>query len=108
MSSEQIRATAPTPDADVIRPDISAAAHDPQFYYINPFTAPACNIFGLKSDAHACKQYASWRSNNLLSIQRVLSFKKILSRANTKKKTKRFKDFIFRTFIGHFEVTSWQ
>ena len=43
---------------------------------------------------------------NLLLIQCVLIV--IFLRANAKKKTKRFKDIIFRTFTGHFEMTSRQ
>ena len=43
---------------------------------------------------------------NLFSVLSVLM--KILSHATAKKKTKRLKGLNFRTFIGRFQVTSWQ
>ena len=72
----------------------------------NPFTAPACNISGLK-DARAvpANSIFSGPIPHLLSMQCILM--KILSDANEKKKTKRLKGFRFDTFIGPFWMTSW-
>ena len=73
----------------------------------NPLTAPAskCNISELKSAHTLANSIFSGPRTNVISILCVLM--KILSRANTKKKTKRLKVFNFRTFIACFQMTSW-
>ena len=73
------------------------------FFCFNPFTAPACKIFGAErcSDWPA-KQYVCSR------IEMLCLLMKILSLASAKKKTKKLKGFKCRTFVGHFQVISWQ
>ena len=70
-----------------------------------PFTAPACRISGLK-DAGTRLQTVYFPILRLLLMLRVVM--KVLSNASAKKETKRLKGFIFRTFAGRFQVTSWQ
>ena len=73
----------------------------------NPFTAPACKISGLKEPRARLKtSIFSGPIILLLSVLCVLT--EILSNAGAKKKAKRLKGFEFRTFIGRFQVTSWQ
>ena len=55
---------------------------------LNPFTAPACKISGLKDTP-------------CVSV-------KILSHHSAKNKAETVKRFEFCTFIGRFQVTSWQ
>ena len=64
-------------------------------------------ISGLE-DAWICLENSTFSSpiTHLLSVRCVLM--KILSKASAKKKTERLKGFKFCTFIGRFQVTSWQ
>ena len=61
---------------------------------------------GWKIHGHICKQYIFRICNTLLSMLCVLL--KFLSYARAKNKTKKLKGFQFRTFIGHFQGTTWQ
>ena len=74
---------------------------------INPFTAAACEISGLKDapDA-AANSIFSGPVTHLLSVLCVLL--KILSDAGAKKKTKSCKTSNSLNFIGRFQVTSRQ
>ena len=74
----------------------------------NPFTAPACKIFGLKAArTHLQRVYCPVGPiTHLLSVLWV--WMKILSLAGAKNKIKRLKGFKFRPFTGRFQVTSWQ
>ena len=63
---------------------------------INPFTAPAYKIYGLKE---ACKQYISLSYNT--SALSAKHFDKN-THASGKQKTKRLKGFKFRSFVGRF------
>ena len=70
--------------------------------HINPFTAPVCDISGLKS-AHTSLQTAySLVLQHMFSVLRVLI--KFCSHADAKN-IKRVEDFKFCTFMGHFQVT---
>ena len=84
---------------------------------INLFTAPACSISGLKSTHTRLKTVFSGPITNLISIVWILM--EIYSHANAKKQKQkhnnkqtkpqeRLKHFKFPTFIGCFQVTSWQ
>ena len=73
---------------------------------LNPFTAPARNISGLKDAWCPCMQTFSSPVMHLLSMIYVLM--KILSQASAKIETKRLKDFKFLTVSGGFQVAWWQ
>ena len=74
---------------------------------INPFTAPACKVSVLKdAGTRLQKVVYFWYYNTSTFKQRFLV--KVLSKASAKKKAKRLKGFKFRTFIGRFQVASWQ
>ena len=72
---------------------------------LNPFTAPACKIFGLK-DGRACRQDI-FRSYNPSTFN-AMRFDENPFTRQREKEIKRLKDFRFRTFIGRFQVTPWQ
>ena len=56
--------------------------------------------------AHDCKQYIFTSCNKSLSVSCILM--EAFSHANAKKKKKMIKNFKLHTFIGRFQVTSWQ
>ena len=65
--------------------------------YINPFTAPACKKFVLKD---------AWM--HLHTVYFPLLWCAMGFDENTKKKTEAIRGLKFYTFIGCFQVTSWQ
>ena len=90
-------------------------------YPLTPFTAPACRTSGLK-DAGTRLQTVYFQTvyfqtvyfqtvyfpilQHLLLMLCVVM--KVLSNASAKRETERLKVFIFRTFAGRFQATSWQ
>ena len=62
---------------------------------------------GWKMHGRAGKQYIFW-SYNTSTFNVYVLMKGLLHDASAKKKTGWLKGFKFRTFIGHFKVTSWQ
>ena len=73
---------------------------------INPLAAPACKISGL-NDARTRLQTVYFPVlQHLFSMQCVLM--QILSKVSAKRKTKKPKDLKFHTFMGRFQITSWQ
>jgi len=73
---------------------------------VNPFTAPACNFSGLKEARKHAHSIYSGPLTHLLSMLCVLM--QLVSHAGAEKEAKRLKGFILGTFIGRFQVTSWQ
>ena len=74
---------------------------------INPFTAPACKISGLKDARTHLKN--SLFSGPVTSPFSVMHFDENLLRSQCEKENKkRLKDFKSCTFIGSFEVTPWR
>ena len=68
-------------------------------HVINPLTAPACNIFWLKSaHIHTCRQYIRWSYNK--STFNSCAFWYFLSRALAKWGKSHLNDFTFGIFIG--------
>ena len=66
---------------------------------INPFTAPACKISGLKrAHIHACKQYIWWSYNK--STFNTVHFNKNPSLCSCQKD---LNDFKFDAFVGRFQ-----
>ena len=63
---------------------------------LNPFTASACKLSGLKVHGHPANSLFSGSISHLLSLLCVLI--KILSHSSAKKKTEKLKGFDFRTF----------
>ena len=93
-----------------VAPYITDVGEDTALYkinnniYINPLTAPACKISGLKDAwTHLRTVYLPFLRH--LSSVLCVSMKILLS---AKKKTEAIKGFKFYTFIGCFQVTSWQ
>ena len=81
-------------------------------FFCNPFTAPACTISGLNDTR---KRLQTVYFPVLLHLFSMLCgvLMEFLSHASPKrrkkeKKKKRFKGFKFRTFMGRFQMTSWQ
>ena len=73
---------------------------------LNPITAPACKISGLKDARTRLKNSIfSGPITHLLSMLCVVI--KVLSHASAKRKQNGLKGFKFPTFIGHFQATSW-
>ena len=77
-------------------------------FIINPFTAQACTISGLKDAQMRLQRFFCFFVfvTHLLSVLCVLM--KIFLPASAKKKTKRLEGFKFHTFAGRFQMTSWQ
>ena len=67
--------------------------------YINPFTAPACKISGLK-DAGTRLQTVDFSSPITHLLSSTCRYEKENKKGN--------KCFKFRTITGRFQVTSWQ
>ena len=76
--------------------------------FINPFTAPTCKISGLK-DARTDTPANSriFRSYDTPTFN-IMHFDENPFKRHCEKKTKSFKGFKFRCFIGRFQMTSWQ
>ena len=74
--------------------------------FVNPSRPQHVQFQGWKNHANTCKQYIFPSYNILLSMLCILM--KICLHASAKKKAKRLKGFKFGTFIGCFQVTSWQ
>ena len=73
---------------------------------INPFTAPACKISGLNAAWMRLQTVLFLVLQHQFSILYILV--EILSHAIAEKKAKRFMGFKYRTFMGCFQMTSWQ
>ena len=87
--------------------EILSRAHAKEEKSLNPFTAPARKISGLK-DSRRYLQTAYFQSCKHLSSMLCILMKIVLHNyASAKKKTKKLKGFKFRTFICRFKVTSW-
>ena len=67
-----------------------------------PVTCPSWKMHG-----RPCKEHIFW-SYNKTSTFNAKHFDENPAHASAKKKTKRLKGFIFRIFIGHFQVTPRQ
>jgi len=70
--------------------------------FINSFTAPACKISGLK-DAGTRLQTGYFLVLNTSTFS-AIRFDENPFKCQYEKETKNLKDFIFRTFIGRFQV----
>ena len=79
----------------------------PSQYKINPLTAPACQISGLK-DARTRLQTVYFPVLYHIYFQCYAFWGNPFRSLCKRKKAKRLKGFKFGTFIGRFQVTSWQ
>ena len=75
-------------------------------FCLTPLLPQPVKYPGWKMHGRACNLYIFLSYNIYFSMLSVLM--KILSRASAKKKTKGIKGFTFRTFMGRFQMTSWQ
>ena len=78
-------------------------------WYINPFTAPACKVSGLKSTPRRLQTvyFPVLRTTNLLSVLFILIEFPLHPKARNQYQS--LNDFIFHTFpSGPFQVTAWQ
>ena len=70
-------------------------------YVLNPFTAPACKLSGLKrARKHACKQHIWWTYNN--STSSAVPFGRRPSMCSCEEGKKSLNDLESRTSIGRF------